>query len=88
MHLGIAGRGPTGPLIGVGAIALLLELRNICKIIWELFGGCHSWIDFFLRLMQLDDVGFLGLSTAVAIVVTMAYALIVTARNRSGGGSA
>jgi len=65
---------------GLGAIAVVMNMRHELGIISGPFASCHSLSDIIARLTSMEDATFLGVMTAGAILVApifmMTWAII------------
>jgi hypothetical protein len=54
---------------GLGAIALVMNVRHEVRTISEPFASCRSMADILARLFSMEDATFLGVLTASVILV-------------------
>lgn len=87
--LGLSANGPHGPqmpIIGIGLIVALLELRNLSKLVYSFFIGCHSIWDVADRLFNMTDAQFIDVTLAVAMIGAMVWAVVATFRSTKTRG--
>jgi hypothetical protein len=82
--LGLSANGPHGPqmpVVGIGLIVALLEVRNLCKLIYSVFIGCHSIWDVASRLFNMTDAQFIDVTLAVSMIGVMTWAVVASFRH-------
>jgi hypothetical protein len=69
-------RGPRGPIVGISVIVGLLEIRNLSRLIYTHFMGCHSALDIASRIFSMDDAQFIDVTLAVSVIVMLGWAAV------------
>ena len=62
--------------LGLSLIALLMEIRHGCRVIYEQFVGCEGAWDCSLRYFNLEDATFLGVNAQFVFLLLAVYAVV------------